>query len=170
MERLGLWVREVITILFFITLVEALSPLRFTRNYVRLATGLVLVLALLRPILQVPATAGGEELWLGFYRPGTAPDAPDWGLLENAQRRQALALYAEALRVEAQRVAMTVPGVSGAVVRVEVDADLGSPEFGALRRLRVGVAGEPGAAAAVGDALATGLQVPRAQVEVEEIR
>lgn len=151
------------TVLFLIHLVEAMVPLRGTRSCVRLATGLMLVLALLGPVLQVPVELTAPD-WAGL--PAVRISDIDRGSLERAQRTRTLALVEAAVKAEAERVAGAVVGVRKVVARPEVIDDPRDSAFGSLDRLRLEVDGTQEALGVVQEVLARHFQICPSKVEV----
>ncbi len=59
MDSLTRWIRDIVLLVLYITFLEMLIPSGTMRKYVRLATGLIIIFAMLHPILNV---LGGFDL------------------------------------------------------------------------------------------------------------
>jgi stage III sporulation protein AF len=160
------WLREIIVLLFLVTVVENLVPLRVTRGYVRLATGLLLVLAIAGPVLPMVDRARWEDRWREGTLSVRVPRLPDPADLEEGQRRRAFELYRETLQTEAERVLAGISGAEGSTVRLAIEADPRAASFGHISRITVQMPGGTEAAERVRTALAGHFQLSGDDVKV----
>ncbi|HSW10587.1 MAG TPA: stage III sporulation protein AF [Bacillota bacterium] len=166
MEALAAWLREIIVLLFLVTVIENLVPLRVTRGYVRLATGLLLVVAVARPLLPLAAGPGWEDGWWEGSLRVRVLQLPDAAALEEGQRRRAVELYRQALQAEADRVLADVPGSGASTVRLVIESDPRAADFGQVSRITVQMEGGSEAAEHVRSALAAHFQLSGDDVKI----
>lgn len=137
------WVRQLIVIVVLSGFAELALPDGSTRGYVRVVTGLLVMLVVLGPVLQV---FGEQVAWTGepdlsIKLPEAAPAGPpEVGAVPELQRqteRLKLEMYRQRLCSEIKRLLSRVGGIE--VVRVSVDVEPRSDhaEYGAV--LAVGV-------------------------------
>lgn len=159
-QALGVWVREIVAVLFLAAVLEMVLPENDLKRFARVAVGFFVVLAVGRPILAV---FGGtfyidptlSQLGLGSWRQPAAVGVSDHDRGSALERGQELGESAEARAVEATRLALAdkivelarrEPGVREARAVVVLDMDPTSPAYGSLRSIHLTVWVEPGAA------------------------
>jgi len=151
-EALRLWVREIVIVLFLAGILEMLVPETEMKRFARVAMGLLVILAVGRPILAV---VGGDVYFdrglaslasweLSGARSGPSATGPD-AYLEQGLRMQAdsrdRALAAARAGLERQLTALALREPEVAEARVEVDLidDPSSPDYGSVKSVRVSV-------------------------------
>ncbi|HCC33503.1 MAG TPA: hypothetical protein DEQ28_06360 [Clostridiales bacterium] len=166
MATLAAWLREIIVLLFLVTMIEHLVPLRVTRGYVRLATGLLLVIAIARPLLPIAGGPRWEDGWWEGSLSVRVPQLPDPADLEEGQRRRATELYRRALQAEAERVLAGIPGSGASTVRLVIESDPRAANFGQVSRITVQMDGGSEAAERVRSALTAHFQLSGDDVKI----
>jgi len=132
------WVRTLVTVLLFGTLLEFLLPRTALARAARMAVGLVVVLVVLQPLmallggrLELDRLAPGE-LW-GWPQPappGSGLPGPALGTdMKRWRETRTLEVYRALLNQRAELEALAVPGVGRARARVEVGEDASGPDF-----------------------------------------
>ncbi len=132
------WVRNVVVLILFGTLLELAIPSSSMRKYIRLVLGLVIMLALLRPVvvlfhadgnLQFLSAGGGD-----FAKSSVADGRTLWG--EN------LSLVADSYRSQLEKTALEIAQQEGANP-VKVTVGLGgstTQDYGTIHYIRLNLA------------------------------
>lgn len=157
---LSSWVGQLAAVVLLAGVAELLVPQGGVRGYARGILGLVVLIAVLRPILGW-AHATVDWRW---------SSAPPPALSVTSEAAQTRDVFRRLLADQVARVARTVPGVAGAAVTLQ----LGTGETPAVRSVQVRVtpsvaARRPAAqlAPAVAQAIAAALGLPASRIKVE---
>jgi stage III sporulation protein AF len=165
------WLRNIVLLLLFILGVDLLLPRSAFRRYLRLVSGMILVLVVLEPVL---AWVG-----VGVAVPGLSPLGPSAGawpdgtLPPSTVRQVQCTVERQVEEAFRQRVASSVRDLlldSGAVSLARVEVTLAGAEVAAVRvrvRPRAGHL-SAGERERLGDLVARYLGIPRERVAVEE--
>jgi len=141
------WVREIVLVVLLGWVLEMLVPRDEFRRYVRLVIGLLVLVAVIRPALNLLGAARPGAFRVG--RDAQAADLVERGVsIQKGEEGKTLALYAQKVGEEAAAVAETVPGVRTATGEAQIDEDPSSAAFGEVTSLVVAVI--PGGSIEVG--------------------
>lgn len=148
MEWLKEWVRNLVMLVIVASALELLLPMSSMKKYVRLALGLMLLLAIVRPafdllgqevVVDVTLFAAEESARL----PGLGEIMARAGEFRERSGQLALEQARARLESEAQQAALTVPGVGSAAVRLRLEEADGQPEIRAIT-VSISFAGQVG--------------------------
>lgn len=139
-EGVGQWIRELALIILVGTLLEMLLPQNHMRRYARVIVGLLVVLAMLTPVMnlfrQGPPVVGTWQGWVP--REGETERILEQGARWQKDREsRALEEYRRRLAQRAETLAEGVPGVRKARARVVVSDGTGGEGLGAITRLEM---------------------------------
>lgn len=184
MSAVVAWVREIVLVVLLGWVLGMLVPRDDFRRYVHLVIGLLVLVAVIRPALDL----------LGGVRPGTFTVRPDTQAaslvargvtIQRSDEAASLALFARKVGDEAAAVALTVPGVVAATGRAQIDGDPTSSAYGEVTSVEVRVTpgsggievGSDGSrsppknlASRVQEAVAKGLAVEARAVSVQVVK
>lgn len=146
MEAIYTWIRNLTGYFLFLAVIEALLPNRKYSRYVRLFSGMVLILLVLQPLtgsLRVDERiAHNYEAFVFRYQ---ADDLKQEILgVEKDRLDQMITRYEEAVARDVGQMAADM-GFAVAACSVEINAEEGTEQFGTVRQVRMTVSpGEDG--------------------------
>lgn len=126
-DLIRVWVEQLVFLILFVTVVEMMLPAGELRRYTKMVLGLVVILAVLDPLLQM---AQGPR-WAEFMVDAPADEVLATSRAVEAGRHmltQATAVATASVAKEAETVIMTIDGVR----RVTVDLDESEPRVSIL--------------------------------------
>lgn len=137
LEFLKTWVLNIVTLAFFIILVEILVPTGKMKKAVNLVTGLILVIALINPVLGLI----GRGVTLNEFRI-TASNYIDTkevmvnsSVLKEKQIAQITNVYRKKVIAQLEDISKEIKGVSGAKADIIINEDYNSANFGEVKRV-----------------------------------
>lgn len=149
------WVKQLVLVVFLVGVTELLLPQEGMRRYAHTALGLLLVLAVLVPFLDLlqrgidwdaafaHSLAGMERREGGTRLNGIQPlegaREDEVRRLEETQRRLTVETYRQQVKAGVEAAARAVQGVGGATALVTVNEDSLSPRFGTITEVTVTV-------------------------------
>lgn len=139
------WIRSLAGYFLFVTVLEQLLPGKKYGKYVRLFSGMVLILLVVQPLtdkekLEAQIARGYEALVFQYE----AGDLREEILgVEHKRLEQMIRQYEEAVAIDIRRMA-EADGVSVADCQVSICSDQESEDFGTVTRVRLRVYGEDG--------------------------
>lgn len=139
------WLKQLVLVVLATGVAEMLLPGTAYRRYARVALGLLVLLAVLVPFLNLLHQGVN---WQGAFAAAPAPVdgarvAAGVARLEAAGKALTAEAYRDRVAQAAARAAEAVEGVASATARADVEMDPESPRFGTVRALEVAV--RPGA-------------------------
>jgi len=131
------WILNIVTLVLFIVLVEMLVPTGKMKKYVSLITGIVLVIAIISPFLEI----FGSKFELTDLQTANSnfldrkEIEKDGKILEEEQMKQITDVYRKKLISQIEDGAKSVEGITGAKADIIINEDYNSGDFGEIKRV-----------------------------------
>lgn len=138
MEGLASWVRQIILIALLAGVVEMIMPETSSKRYTHLAMGLLAMLSILMPFLNLLKQEIDWKDAFGLSGAGTAPamtqtvNGEATRRLQERQRQLIMEVFRERLNARAEELCSGVAGVRRARARVDLDELASSPRYGSV--------------------------------------
>lgn len=105
MEWMGDWIRQIVLILFIATFIDLLLPNSSLERYVKLVMGLIIIMAILQPILQLILK---EDSWNKIAASfSTAESMPTMSSFEEIETKSK-----QINQIEQTEIKKTIPGIN----------------------------------------------------------
>jgi stage III sporulation protein AF len=130
------WVIHIVALVLFIVLVEMLLPTGRMKKYVSLVTGVILIIAIISPIVEVLGK-NADITAFQITNSNTLDKLQiekDSKVLEKAQMKQIVEVYRDKIIQQIEQSAEEVEGVSRARAEVLINEDYASRDFGTIQR------------------------------------
>ncbi len=138
MDWLFDWVRDIAVYLVLITAVMNVIPNNSYRRYIRLFTGMILILLLVSPIAKL---FGADELMdfnfdSAMYQQELASAQENAQYFENVQTEYLTSAYEEEVKENITQI-VTDNGMYPVAVQLDMDTDVESEAFGTIRSVSI---------------------------------
>ncbi len=137
-EFLRNWIINIITIIIFIVIVEALVPSDKFKKYVKLVTGLVLIIIIMNPIISLI----NDKYSLGQIAINTFGNLEKNQIeidsnLSKIQNTQVISIYKQRLGQDIKEKISEITGINNAHVNINIEADGNNKKFGQILNLEI---------------------------------
>lgn len=128
------WVINIVFMIVFIVFIEIIIPSEKFKKYIKLVTGLVLIIVIINPIVTLVSKENSLDALIikssnTFNSKQIAVQSEKLDSLQNAQ---IISIYKEKLVQEIKEQILTIKDLKDATVKVDIETDTNSTAFGTI--------------------------------------
>lgn len=146
MEFIKDWVIQVLVTVIFIILIDMILPNNNFKKYAKLATGLIVMIAIITPVIKLSSKGLNVEETIGNYIT-TFQDREanlDKERIEEDINKKTVEAYKEKLKMAVEQMIYNKTGKNYSVVEIAIEEDEGSYNFSEVKKIKLMKSSEDG--------------------------